>query len=54
MNTHFLMNIVVNNQLDLNLVDIYPDNSLKISCKLLNTFKRLQILTTTTLPKFGL
>ena len=35
-NTHYLINIVVNDQLDLNLVDICLGNTLKTHCKSLN------------------
>ena len=37
MNVHFLMNIVVNNLLDLNLVDVCLDSTLQVSYKSLNT-----------------
>ena len=37
LNNHFLMNIVVNSQLDLDLVDICLGNTIQISCELLST-----------------
>ena len=50
----FLMNCVIIGQLALNLVDIYLDNTLHISCELLLCLQKLGTLTAQKSPKFSL